>query len=679
MDTVKPTIAVPESLVLPPGQLSLVNRAGKGLPADVFRCFGCVKPECQSASGCASYPWRYSPDGYLREVLTARVYDVAIQTPLETARKLSDAMGGGNTLLLKREDLQPVFSFKLRGAYNKMAKLPKDILAKGVITASAGNHAQGGGARCRQAGEGTHAKGELGADLDAAPPTRLSQGASGMHHRMRSCSHAQSAVLTRHPAATLWELPPGAVQQQHRLARGRPADTYGATDSVTVPPCPPPQGCTALICMPVSTPEIKVANVRKLGGVVELVGESFQETQAHAVKRSAAEGLVYVPPYDDPHTIAGQGTIGDEILRQISDPDSLDAIFVPVGGGGLIAGIAAFVKALKPSVQIIGVEPSGANAMALSLMAGERVTLSRVDAFADGVAVKQVGQETFRMCQTLVDGVVLVDNSAISAAIKDVFNETRSILEPAGALAVAGAKAWIKEHGHTGKTVVAVTSGANINFERLRLVAELANVGGLTEATMATAIPERAGAFSTLISTALGEEGGREHDLDHRAQVQVGLGSGDLYSVGGSAQVLWGAGISSPGQLTALLKRLHQADMPTVDISGMEVAQLHLRHLVGGRARAFTGQVPYERIFQVIFPEVAGALRRFLSVVSPTWNVTLFHYRNTGNRESSVLMGVQVPPQDEEQFAAAMLQLSSEFTFKELEGSVRNVFDMFIQ
>ncbi|MEW5313236.1 MAG: hypothetical protein WDW38_004821 [Sanguina aurantia] len=566
MDTVKPTIAVPESLVLPPGQLSLVNRAGKGLPADVFRCFGCVKPECQSASGCASYPWRYSPDGYLREVLTARVYDVAIQTPLETARKLSDAMGGGNTLLLKREDLQPVFSFKLRGAYNKMAKLPKDILAKGVITASAGNHAQG-------------------------------------------------VALA---AAKL--------------------------------------GCTALICMPVSTPEIKVANVRKLGGVVELVGESFQETQAHAVKRSAAEGLVYVPPYDDPHTIAGQGTIGDEILRQISDPDSLDAIFVPVGGGGLIAGIAAFVKALKPSVQIIGVEPSGANAMALSLMAGERVTLSRVDAFADGVAVKQVGQETFRMCQTLVDGVVLVDNSAISAAIKDVFNETRSILEPAGALAVAGAKAWIKEHGHTGKTVVAVTSGANINFERLRLVAELANVGGLTEATMATAIPERAGAFSTLISTALGEEGGESTisitELKYR------------YSVGGSAQVLWGAGISSPGQLTALLKRLHQADMPTVDISGMEVAQLHLRHL---------------RIFQVIFPEVAGALRRFLSVVSPTWNVTLFHYRNTGNRESSVLMGVQVPPQDEEQFAAAMLQLSSEFTFKELEGSVRNVFDMFIQ
>lgn len=402
-----PVMRVPEDLVLAPGQLSTIDRNGKNLDGDVFRCFGCTKSECQGPSGCAINQWRYQPDGYLREVLTARVYDVAIQSPLEEAKKLSEA--SGNKILFKREDLQPVFSFKLRGAYNKMAKTPKEVLARGVITSSAGNHAQG-----------------------------VALAASRM-------------------------------------------------------------GCKATICMPVSTPDIKVSNVRRLGGEVELVGESYQETQAHAVQRSIKEGIAFIPPYDDPYTIAGQGTIGDEILRQIGDQDALDAIFVPIGGGGLIAGIAAFVKAIKPNVQIIGVEPTGANAMAQSLQLGERITLSRVDAFADGVAVKQVGMETFRLCRELVDGVMLVDNSAISAAIKDVFNETRSILEPAGAVAVAGATAWLKAHNHKGKTVVAVTSGANINFERLRLVSELANVGALTEATLTTSIPERPGAFKQFI------------------------------------------------------------------------------------------------------------------------------------------------------------------------------------
>ncbi|PNW86098.1 hypothetical protein CHLRE_02g073200v5 [Chlamydomonas reinhardtii] len=574
-----PTLCVPEDFVLAPGELSPVDRNGKNLPEDVFRCFGCTLPACKGAGGCASNLWRNQQDGYLRAILTARVYDVAIQSPLEEARKLSEAVG--NTILLKREDLQPVFSFKLRGAYNKMAKLPAEARARGVITSSAGNHAQG-----------------------------VALAASRM-------------------------------------------------------------GCTAIICMPVNTPEIKVANVRKLGGQVVLVGESYQEAQAAAVARAVKEGLTFIPPYDDPYTIAGQGTIGDEIMRQISDPEKLDAIFVPVGGGGLIAGIAAYTKALKPDIKIFGVEPTGANAMAISLARGERVALSRVDAFADGVAVKQVGQETFRLCRELVDGIVLVDNSAVSAAIKDVFNETRSILEPAGALAVAGAKAWLKRNSMKGATVVAVTSGANMNFERLRLVAELANVGGRTEAMLTTTIPERPGAFKEFISIALSSDADLSvTEFKYR------------YSAGSTAQVLWGVGIRNPEQLTALTDRLNAAGMVSHDISGLEVAQVHLRHLAGGRARSYTGRIEDEKIYQVTFPERSGALRRFLDIISPAWNVTLFHYRNSGNRESSVLLGVQVPKFDEARFATAVASLRGDgegFAFNELQGAVREVFDQFIQ
>ncbi|EFJ50298.1 hypothetical protein VOLCADRAFT_88765 [Volvox carteri f. nagariensis] len=582
----KNTVCAPEDFKLSPGELSPVNRVGLNLPDDVFRCFGCTQPACQGPEGCAANKWRFGPDGYLREILTARVYDVAIQSPLEKAQKLSEAVG--NTVLLKREDLQPVFSFKLRGAYNKMAKLPPEARARGVITSSAGNHAQG-----------------------------VALAASKMVN-----------VL------------------------------YGAYGDL---------GCTSVICMPVNTPEIKVANVRKLGGQVVLVGESYQEAQAAAVARAAAEGLTFIPPYDDPYTIAGQGTIGDEIMRQAPDPDKLDAIFVPVGGGGLIAGIAAFTKALKPGIkqlirfafciipnrpspnfraillvgyrtfglvgmvgpEIIGVEPEGANAMAASLARGERVVLSRVDAFADGVAVKQVGQETFRLCRGLVDGVVLVSNAAVSAAIKDVFNETRSILEPAGALAVAGAKAWLKEYGMKGE-------GAEF------------------------------------ISTALSADPDLSvTEFKYR------------YSAGSEAQVLWGVGIRSSDQLSALLERLKGAKMNSTDISELEVAQVHLRHLAGGRARSYTGHIEDEKILQVVFPERPGALRRFLDVVSPAWNVTLFHYRNSGNRESSVLLGVQVPSYDEERFQAALSSLRGAgeegFAFKELPREVRKVFDQFIQ
>lgn len=529
-----------------------------------------------TASGCAATTWRFEPDGYLRAILTARVYDVAVVSPLDKAVKLSDALN--NNLLLKREDLQPVFSFKLRGAYNKMAKLSKEQLAKGVITSSAGNHAQ------------------------------------------------------------------GVALAAQKL------------------------GCTAIICMPVTTPDIKVANVKRLGGTVELVGESYQEAQAHALSRAVTEGLAFVAPYDDPYTIAGQGTIGDEILRQIGNPDELDAIFVAIGGGGLIAGIGTYVKLLAPHVKIIGVEPSGANAMAMSLAKGQRVTLSKVDGFADGVAVKQVGAETFRLCRQLVDGVVLVDNAAISGAIKDVFNETRSILEPAGAVAVAGAKAWLKATGSTGRTVVAVTSGANINFERLRLVSELADLGSSTEVMMATQIPERPGSFREFVATATDVKGGVSvTEFKYR------------YSAGATASILWSAGVTDKAAAVGLIQRLNAADMPTLDISDIDAAQVHLRHLVGGRARSFTGELPFERMFQVQFPERAGALRQFLEALSPHWNVTLFHYRQTGNSTSYVLLGIQVPPEAERDFKRSQRKLREDFTFEEIDGQAREVFNMFIQ
>ncbi|KAF8072663.1 TD1 [Scenedesmus sp. PABB004] len=624
----EPFTAVPEDLTLPPGVLSKVDRASPLAPEDVFRCAGCTKAECQvrtgggtasagaaggggapargagrraaapaapaapaprrapqGPQGCAATPWRLSVDGYLREILTARVYDVAVQSPLERAEKLSEALG--NNLLLKREDLQPVFSFKLRGAFNKMAKLPAEALQRGVITSSAGNHAQG-----------------------------VALAASKL-------------------------------------------------------------GCTAIICMPENTPDIKVANVRRLGGVVELVGESYQEAQAHAQARALAEGLTFVAPYDDPLTIAGQGTIGDEILRQFGDPAALDAIF------------------------IIGVQPTGANTMAMSLEQGRRVTLSRVDAFADGVAVKFVGAETFRLCREHVEGVVLVDNASTSAAIKDVYNETRSILEPAGAVAVAGAKAWLRENGHKvrargacdacgarrapaaaarpardararraaapqGKTVVAVTSGANINFERLRLVSELADVGARTEVMMATTIPERPGAFKAFVAASFAGRDLNVTEFKYR------------YSAGSSANILWSVGVRDKAEIGEIIARLADADMPTLDISHMESAQIHLRHLVGGRARSYTGEIPHERIYRVQFPERVGALSRFLEALScgagdAPLNVTLFHYRNTGNRESYVMLGLQVPPEADRAWRRGVKALQDEFTFEELVGDERRI------
>ncbi|KAL3161440.1 hypothetical protein ABBQ32_010326 [Trebouxia sp. C0010 RCD-2024] len=499
------------------------------------------------------------------------------QTPLEQAAWLTEVTG--NNFLLKREDLQPVFSFKLRGAYNKMTGLTQKQRDKGVICSSAGNHAQ------------------------------------------------------------------GVALAAQKL------------------------GCKAVICMPVTTPEIKLEAVRRLGGHVKLIGETYSETQTYAQEAARQEERVFVPPYDDPFTIAGQGTIGTEILRQLTtlQLDNLHAIFVPVGGGGLIAGIAAYVKALQPDVKVIGVEPSGANAMAISLHRGQRVTLSKVDAFADGVAVKQVGAETFRLCQQLVDGVVLVDNRAISAAIKDVFNETRSILEPAGAVAVAGAKAYLKQHNVKDKTVVVVTSGANMNFDRLRLVSELADIGGLREAMLATSIPESPGSFRAFIDTALSDTSQSVTEFKYR------------YSAGEQAHILFSVGIKDASELSSLMQRLNDRNMPTQDLSSIEAAQVHLRHLVGGRARSYMGELPHEVIYQVEFPERPGALKKFLSVLQPQWNITLFHYRRSGNRTSQALLGLQLPPSEQQGFDQVIQELEADFQFTTLPEDARRVFDMFIQ
>jgi threonine dehydratase len=555
----------------------------------------------------------------VRKVLTARVYDVAVETPLERAPRLSERLGAH--VFLKREDSQPVFSFKLRGAFNKMARLDPAQRARGVICSSAGNHAQG-----------------------------VALAAS---------------VL----------------------------------------------GCKATICMPTSTPQIKLAAVRRLGGTVDLAGESYSETQAHAIARAAAEGLAFVPPYDDPYTIAGQGTIGAEILRQLpvsgsgngsgaadtpaaagdlfasedSVPGSLDAVFVAIGGGGLAAGVAAYIKALRPDVAVFGVEPTGANAMAQSLAAGRRVTLTRVDGFADGVAVKTVGAETFRLCRELLDGVLTVSNAAISAAIKDVFNDTRSILEPAGAVAIAGAAAWVKKEnarraagaaagGPPARppTVVAIASGANMNFDTLRRVSELADAGGLEEATLATTIPERPGSFSEFINAALGVGNGAASSPLAITELKYRRG-GD-----GPAHVLWGAGVRSPAELEGVIERLSAAGCPTSDLSACDAAQLHLRHLVGGRPGGSSSPLPHETIYTVTFPERPGALRAFLGAVSPRWNVTLFHYRSAGTRDAAVLLGMQVPPADEDAFAAATASLGPDFAFEPLDGDARAVFEMFL-
>ena len=477
-------------------------------------------------------------DDYLERILKARVYDVAIETPLERAPGLSKRLR--NTLLLKREDLQPIFSFKLRGAYNKMAHLSEEKLRRGVICASAGNHAQ------------------------------------------------------------------GVALAAQKL------------------------GCRAVVVMPVTTPRIKVDAVASRGAQVVLHGDSYSDAYAHAMRIRRSRRLTFVHPYDDPDVIAGQGTIGMEILRQTMQP--IDAVFVAVGGGGLISGIAAYLKRLKPSIKVIGVEPVDADAMARSLKEGRRVVLDQVGLFADGVAVKQVGRETFRLCRKLVDGMVLVDTDEMCAAIKDVFEDTRAILEPAGALAIAGAKAWVEKTGARGKTLVAVACGANTNFDRLRFIAEEAELGEHREAILAVTIPERPGSFKKFCAT-LGARNITEFN----------------YRIAGSreAHIFVGVQVADRSEKQRIIGNLDRHGLRTLDLSDNEMAKLHLRHMVGGHAPwsgdARAARAAHELLYRFEFPERPGALMRFLSSMRSDWNISLFHYRNHGADYGRVLVGIQVP------------------------------------
>ena len=481
---------------------------------------------------------------YLERILNARVYDVAIETPLEAAANLSRRMH--NRLLLKREDMQPVFSFKLRGAYNKMVKLPPAALARGVIAASAGNHAQ------------------------------------------------------------------GVALAAQKL------------------------GCRATIVMPVTTPQIKIEAVRARGAKVVLYGDSYDEAYVHARALERKERLTFVHPYDDPDVIAGQGTIGMEILRQHTQP--IHAIFVAIGGGGLIAGIAAYVKRLRPEIKIIGVEPVDADAMYRSLKAGRRVKLDQVGLFADGVAVKQVGAETFRLCRELVDDVIRVDTDAMCAAIKDVFEDTRAILEPAGALAIAGAKAYVERTGISGKTLVAVACGANMNFERLRFVAEEAELGEQREAVIAVTIPERPGSFKTFCSL-LGPRNITEFNY--------------RYADAREAHVFVGVQVRDKEETRRLVRSLRRHGLKTQDFSDNELAKLHVRHLVGGHAPTVENEI----LYRFEFPERPGALMKFLNAMSRGWNISLFHYRNHGADYGRILVGMQVPPQDKRKFLSFLAKV----------------------
>ncbi len=475
---------------------------------------------------------------YIERILKARVYDVAIESPLDSAPRLSRRLG--NEVLFKREDLQPVFSFKLRGAYNRIAHLSAGQAARGVICASAGNHAQG-------------------------------------------------VAL-------------GARRREIR----------------------------AVIVMPGTTPEIKVQAVRDLGGEIVLYGDDYDAAFEHAMALARSQGLEFIHPFDDPEVIAGQGTIAMELLRQ--RPEGMDAIFVPVGGGGLIAGIAVYIKSLYPGIRIIGVEPEDAAGMHASLAAGRLVTLDRVGIFHDGVAVRRVGEETFRLAQKYVDEVVLVSTDETCAAIQDIFEDTRAIVEPAGGLAVAGMKKWVAREACRDRSLVAINCGANMNFDRLRHVAERADLGGQREALFAVEIPEQPGTFRRFCEL-LGRRSVTEFNYRYsdsvRARIFVGL------ALSGGAE-----------EREEVRLSIEQAGFPIIDMTGNEMAKLHVRYMVGGHARG----LQHELLFRFEFPERPGALLKFLQAVGSDWNISLFHYRNHGSDYGRVLAGIQVPTAEREEF-----------------------------
>ena len=494
-----------------------------------------------------------TPADYLTRILNARVYDVAVESDLDIAKNLSRRLH--NKVLLKREDQQPVFSFKLRGAYNKMANLTAEQLAKGVICASAGNHAQG---------------------------TALS-------------------------AKKL--------------------------------------GCRAVIVMPTTTPKVKVDAVAALGGEVVLVGESYSDAYKHSVKLQKTEGLTFVHPFDDPDVIAGQGTIAMEMLRQLQKLGSqrLDAIFVPIGGGGLIAGIANYIKAVRPDVKVIGVHTKDSNAMMQSVQAGERVELADVGLFADGTAVKLVGEETFRVTHGLVDDFVTVDTDAVCAAIKDIFTDTRSIVEPSGALGVAAIKQYVAKHKTKGETYAAILSGANMNFDRLRFVAERAEVGEEREALFAVTIPEERGSFKHFCEVVGKLPGGPRNVTEFNYRI----------SHDSRAHVFVGLTTPTKGESEKICKTFEKNGFDALDLTFDEMAKEHLRHMVGGHSPLAQD----ERLLRFVFPERPGALFKFLSLMAPTWNISLFHYRNQGADYGRILVGMQVPAKDSKKFDAFLKTL----------------------
>jgi threonine dehydratase len=486
---------------------------------------------------------------YLQRILTARVYDVAVETALAPARALSRRLG--NHVLLKREDQQSVFSFKLRGAYNKMAHLTPQQLAQGVICASAGNHAQGVALAARKL------------------------------------------------------------------------------------------GCKALIVMPVTTPRVKVDAVQALGGEVVLHGDSYSDAYAHALTLQSEHSLTFVHPFDDPDVIAGQGTVGMEILRQHQGP--IHAVFVAIGGGGLIAGVAAYIKAVRPDVRVIGVQTTDSNAMHQSVKAGRRVQLHDVGLFSDGTAVKLVGKETFKLTRALVDDFIEVDTDEVCAAIKDVFQDTRSVLEPAGALGVAAIKQYVKTHKLKGQTLVTITCGANMNFDRLRFVAERAEFGEQREALFAVTIPEERGSFKRFCEL-MGPRSVTEFNYrishESRAHVFVGLT------------------ISRSDEAERIERHFVRQGFATVNLTHDELAKEHVRHMVGGRSELARD----ERLYRFEFPERPGALMRFLAAMHPGWNISLFHYRNQGADYGRILVGIQVPQADERAFASFLKTLAYPYT-----------------
>jgi len=500
---------------------------------------------------------------YIKKILDARVYDVAIESPLTHAQFLSERFG--NNIYLKREDLQPVFSFKLRGAYNRVRLLSDADKAKGVIAASAGNHAQG-----------------------------LALAAQKL-------------------------------------------------------------GIEATIVMPKTTPEIKINSVRAKGAKVVLVGDAFDEASAYALEQVKEKGLVYIPPYDDEDVIAGQGTVGMELLKQHTAP--LHAVFVPVGGGGLIAGIAAYIKYVRPDTKIIGVEPEDSACLKAALEKGYRVTLDDVGLFAEGVAVKQIGKLPFEIAEKYVDEVVTVSTDEICAGIKDIFDDTRAIAEPAGAVGVAGLKKYAEREGLKGENLATIVSGANVNFDRLRYISERTEIGEKREAILAVTLPEKAGSYQKFIKA-----------LHNRNVTEFNY----RYADGCDAQIFVGVQISAGGEgREQIISELEAQGYPVLDLTDNEIAKLHIRHMVGGRSAG----VGNEQVFRFEFPERPGALMKFLNSLGTRWNISMFHYRNHGAAYSRVLMGVQIEPEDVAEFKIMLDQVG----FRYWEETDNKAYQLFLR